>query len=78
MENKTERLQTRVEPRFLAALDEWRRQESDLPSRMEAMRRLVELGLAAHAVGLTSVLESEEPEKIDRLREALRECEPHG
>jgi hypothetical protein len=33
----------------LAAIDEWRRHQSDLPSRTEAIRRLVELGLKAKA-----------------------------
>ncbi|WP_428672020.1 hypothetical protein [Reyranella sp.] len=30
----------------LAAIDEWRRLQPELPSRTEAIRRLVELGLA--------------------------------
>jgi hypothetical protein len=29
----------------VAAIDEWRRKQPDLPSRSEAIRRLVELGL---------------------------------
>ena len=29
----------------LAKIDEWRRHQSDLPSRTDAIRRLVELGL---------------------------------
>ena len=31
----------------LAALDQWRRKQEDLPTRSEAVRRLVELGLKA-------------------------------
>jgi hypothetical protein len=31
----------------VAAIDEWRRKQADLPSRSEAIRRLVELGLKA-------------------------------
>jgi len=31
----------------LAVLDDWRRTQSDLPSRAEAARRLIELGLRA-------------------------------
>jgi hypothetical protein len=31
----------------LTALDEWRLQQPDLPSRAEAIRRLMELGLSA-------------------------------
>jgi hypothetical protein len=29
------------------AIDEWRRKQDDLPSRSEAIRRLVDLGLKA-------------------------------
>jgi metal-responsive CopG/Arc/MetJ family transcriptional regulator len=32
---------------MLAAVDDWRRQQPDLPSRSEAIRRLVERGLKA-------------------------------
>jgi hypothetical protein len=35
----------------LAAIDDWRRAQSDLPSRTEAIRRLVELGLKAKGIG---------------------------
>jgi hypothetical protein len=31
----------------LAAIDEWRRHQPDLPIRADAIRRLVELGLKA-------------------------------
>ena len=31
----------------VAAIDAWRRRQDDLPSRSEAIRRLVELGLKA-------------------------------
>jgi hypothetical protein len=31
----------------VAAIDEWRRKQADLPSRSEAIRRLLELGLKA-------------------------------
>ena len=31
----------------LDAIDDWRRQQQDLPSRAEAIRRLVEIGLKA-------------------------------
>jgi hypothetical protein len=33
----------------LRSVDEWRRQQPDLPSRAEAIRRLIELGLSAKA-----------------------------
>jgi len=31
------------------AIEEWRRQERDLPTRAEAIRRLIQVGLAAKA-----------------------------
>ena len=40
-----ERFEMRVSKEFLAAIDEWRRHQPDSPSRAEAMRQLVELGL---------------------------------
>jgi hypothetical protein len=45
-EEQTERFQMRVSPSFLKTVDEWRRKQPDLPSRAEAIRRLVELGLS--------------------------------
>jgi hypothetical protein len=37
----------RVDPAFLKLIDEWRRKQEDVPTRPEAVRRLVELGLKA-------------------------------
>ncbi|MGY4260102.1 hypothetical protein ACVI1L_007170 [Bradyrhizobium sp. USDA 4516] len=37
----------RWSPEVLDAIDDWRRQQEDLPGRPEAIRRLVELGLKA-------------------------------
>lgn len=36
----------RLQPDALTAIDDWRRQQPDLPGRPEAIRRLVELALA--------------------------------
>jgi metal-responsive CopG/Arc/MetJ family transcriptional regulator len=44
---KTERIELRAPTDFLKSVDEWRRRQPDLPSRSEAIRRLVELGLKA-------------------------------
>jgi hypothetical protein len=38
---------TRWPPEIVRLVDEWRREEPDLPGRPEAIRRLVELGLKA-------------------------------
>ena len=45
MPEKTERFEMRVGSSFLAAIDDWRRKQPDLPSRAEAIRRLVEQAL---------------------------------
>ena len=45
----SERFEMRVPSDWLAKVDEWRRQQDDLPSRAEAIRRLVESGLGRSA-----------------------------
>lgn len=45
-ELKTDRFILSIEPSLIEALDNWRREQSDLPSRAEAMRRLIRKGLA--------------------------------
>jgi hypothetical protein len=47
MATKPERLELRVDSEFLAKVDEWRRNQPDLPPRAAAIRRLVERGLEA-------------------------------
>jgi hypothetical protein len=44
-DRKDTTLQMRVSDTFLKTVDAWRRRQEDLPSRSEAIRRLVELGL---------------------------------
>ena len=46
-EQMDERLQMAVPKSFVAKIDEWRRKQPDIPSRSEAVRRLVEIGLKA-------------------------------
>lgn len=46
-ELKTERVTTMMAPSEVRAVDTWRRQQENLPSRGEAIRRLIELGLEA-------------------------------
>jgi metal-responsive CopG/Arc/MetJ family transcriptional regulator len=38
---KTDRLEVRIEPALGSALDEWRRGQKDIPTRSEAVRRIV-------------------------------------
>lgn len=46
MPAKSERFEMRLEEGVLARIDRWRAEQDDVPTRAEAMRRLVELGLA--------------------------------
>jgi hypothetical protein len=46
-ELKDLRIPVMMAPTDVAAIDEWRRKQPDLPSRSEAIRRLVEIGLRA-------------------------------
>jgi len=39
--------QMRVSEEFLAAIDDWRTKQRPVPSRSEAIRQLVEAGIAA-------------------------------
>lgn len=45
MAAKSERFEMRLDEDILARVDKWRGNQDDVPSRAEAMRRLVELGL---------------------------------
>jgi len=45
VEEKNERFEMRVPASFLKLVDDWRRKQEDLPSRAEAIRRLVEQAL---------------------------------
>ncbi len=46
MQPKTERFEMRLDQATLGNLDAWRSQQGDLPSRAEAVRRLIEIGQA--------------------------------
>ncbi len=43
---RDERFAMRVDRKFLELIDNWRRRQPDIPPRAEAVRRLVERGLA--------------------------------
>jgi uncharacterized protein YfbU (UPF0304 family) len=46
MQAKTERFEMRLDQETLGIVDEWRGRQRDLPSRAEAIRRLIETGMA--------------------------------
>ena len=45
MERKSTRFELRLTPEKWAEVDEWRRRQPDLPSRTEAIRRLIDAAL---------------------------------
>ncbi|MGE0565870.1 MAG: YfbU family protein [Pseudolabrys sp.] len=47
MQAKTERFEMRFDQATLETVDAWRARQGDFPSRAEAMRRLIDIGLAA-------------------------------
>ena len=51
MQDKT--FQMRVSEGFLRDIDDWRRKQPDLPSRAEAIRRLVDQALRADSAKTT-------------------------
>lgn len=48
MAPKTERIELRLEPEIVQRLDEWRMMQGDLPTRSEAIRRLLDDKLEEH------------------------------
>ncbi|WP_183750793.1 hypothetical protein [Pseudochelatococcus contaminans] len=44
-ELKSVRLQMVIAPSQVATIDAWRKEQDDLPSRSEAIRRLIDLGI---------------------------------
>jgi hypothetical protein len=54
-DEKSRPFQMRVSDEWLTLIDDWRRTQPDLPARAEAIRRLVQLGMDAHAAGRVSL-----------------------
>jgi hypothetical protein len=53
-ELKSIRLQMVIAPSQVATIDAWRKRQDDLPSRSEAIRRLVDKGLEAELTKIGS------------------------
>lgn len=66
---KTKRFEMVASERWVSAVDDWRRAQPDLPSRAEAIRRLVETGLQGGGA------DAEAPTVWDLLA-ALYEADP--
>ncbi|WP_342616489.1 hypothetical protein [Rhodoferax sp. GW822-FHT02A01] len=50
---------TRFQPDLLSAIDEWRKQQPDIPTRPEAVRRLVDAGLRQAGKSAANVAKNE-------------------
>ena len=74
MEKLDQRIQLVASKQFNEIVDAWRRKQSDLPSRSEAIRRLVQLGLEfeeAHPMRVISAIIR--PDRYEAVRDALNE-----
>ena len=72
MDKLDQRIQLVASTSFSKTVDQWRRSQSDLPSRSEAIRRLVHLGLTFDQENpmrmITAIIR---PHKYEEVREAL-------
>ncbi|WP_085125095.1 YfbU family protein [Tistlia consotensis] len=59
MQPKSERFEMRLDQTTLDRLDQWRGRQSDLPSRSEAARRLIEKGFEAESAPATKLTPGE-------------------
>ena len=79
MEKLDQRIQLVASKQFNELVDAWRRQQADLPSRSEAIRRLVQLGIEyeeAHPMRMISAIIR--PGRYEEVRDALTELGVHG
>ncbi len=59
MVGKSERFEMRMDEETLARVDGWRREQEDVPSRAEAMRRLIERGLSQSTTDAVEISDGE-------------------
>jgi uncharacterized protein YfbU (UPF0304 family) len=59
MEPKSERFEMRLDPTTIERIDQWRSEQDDLPSRAEAVRRLVAIGVTSDAKPRTTFSDGE-------------------
>jgi len=74
-----QRIQLVASASFGKVVDDWRRQQNDLPSRSEAIRRLVHLGLQHdedHPMRMITAIVR--PHRYDAVREALMQLGVSG
>lgn len=74
-------MQMRVSDEFLRAIDDWRRDQDDIPSRAEAIRRLIHIGITAEPIlrdllRMLETLDDGSPEIAKHIRD-VREALGH-
>lgn len=77
MATKTERFEMRMDEHILDRIDRWRASQDDVPSRAEATRRLVELGLRRPA-GETVVFSDGERLLLLMMRDLYKQLKVEG
>lgn len=79
MEKLDQRIQLVASKQFNELVDGWRRLQSDLPSRSEAIRRLVQLGLEhEEAYPMRMITAVIRPGRYEAVRDALTALGVHG
>jgi hypothetical protein len=78
MPPKTERFEMRLELQTLQRIDAWRRKLEDLPSRAEAIRRLVDIGLSSNQTRRSSARQLSTGAKRKAAELASREIDQLG
>ena len=61
---RTERFEMRVDEEILERIDRWRGSQDDVPSRAEATRRLIELGLASSVETSDEIVKFSDGERV--------------
>lgn len=78
---KSSRFEMIIPPGFMGTVDGWRRTKSDIPTRAEAVRRLVHLGVGAEPILLDMLRMMEslpQDDDLDRHIAAIRQLVRKG
>jgi hypothetical protein len=76
---ESEAVNVRMALEAIETIDNWRREQADLPGRPEAVRRLVELGLKAKAAGEAAAFFSGNSEDVaETIKQRLGNDRAYG
>ncbi len=77
MQAKTERFELRLDEDLIEGVDDWRTAQDDVPSRAEAVRRLVEAGLRVKSKGAVELTDGEKLITL-MLRDVIKHLKVSG